>query len=496
MAVSWNGFPPNQSFMTGSQAQPPLGTNTQTGEPLVPPQYDYQNWLDTGEHGWRPQPPFGTDPAASDLTFDQYMTNLMSSGQGAGGKGGTQDGSVPDALWQIPQAPYAPTPISMQGVMSGVPSSPLQTYQTALGQSYQGGVPGIGGVPGYDTSSYNIPTLDVAAPWNVPQMDMPSQFGIPEVGIADFQPPDVSRLLPNADWYSGFSPEILTGLNAPYDDARSQMLEQMGARGQLGAPDAMSGAAGAALGEFEANRARDVGLQAWQMTQPGLQQDYAAQLQRAQFGGQQQATANQWEAQAQLATQGKWQDMEMSKAQWEAGEQAAANRWQTMNEQQKNQYLANVGLDRERYDSMGENERSRYLAAAELSEQTRMANQQTQSNQMYSNAMNQMQSQWMAAENANRQQQAMQQNMLNQQLRGEFQQENMQDYQAMMNQQQQDYGMDKNIWQSQLEESRFPWTALPGMLGGTYASPVVNPGQDNGAGQAMQALMMLAMMAV
>lgn len=81
-----------------------------------------------------------------------------------------------------------------------------------------------------------------------------------------------NNLLPTADWYNSLSPEVMAGINAPYDESRNQLMEQFGGAGEIGSPSAgYSGAAGAALGKFEAERAKNVGLQAWQMTQPGLQ---------------------------------------------------------------------------------------------------------------------------------------------------------------------------------------------------------------------------------
>jgi hypothetical protein len=68
----------------------------------------------------------------------------------------------------------------------------------------------------------------------------------------------------------------MAGLNAPWNDARNQMFESLGQAGSLGSAGAgMSGAAGAALGEFESNRANQMGLQAWNMMQPGLDEPMA-----------------------------------------------------------------------------------------------------------------------------------------------------------------------------------------------------------------------------
>jgi hypothetical protein len=73
------------------------------------------------------------------------------------------------------------------------------------------------------------------------------------------------------DWWDSIASPVMAGLNAPWNDARNQMFESLGQAGSLGSAGAgMSGAAGAALGEFESNRANQMGLQAWNMMQPGL----------------------------------------------------------------------------------------------------------------------------------------------------------------------------------------------------------------------------------
>jgi hypothetical protein len=144
----------------------------------------------------------------------------------------------------------------------------------------------------------------------------------------------------------------MAGLNAPWNDARNQMFESLGQAGSLGSAGAgMSGAAGAALGEFESNRANQMGLQAWNMMQPGLM--------------------NQW--QGQLGA---------------------------------NQYL--TGME---------------------------------------NAM--------------------------------AQQEYGTNYQNQLNQQQQDYGMSQNLWNQQIAANQAPFTIAPGLMGGTYSTPIVQEQQTS-----------------
>jgi hypothetical protein len=43
----------------------------------------------------------------------------------------------------------------------------------------------------------------------------------------------------------------------------------------------------------------------------------------------------------------------------------------------------------------------------------------------------------------------------------------------------QDYSTGMNMWQQEINRNQMPWGMLPGMLGGTYSTPVVNQGQTN-----------------
>lgn len=96
--------------------------------------------------------------------------------------------------------------------------------------------------------------------------------------------PDTQMIMPTTDWWENISPQVMAGLEAPWNRAQSQMFETLGAGGQLGSAEGgFSGAAGAALGEFSAQKAQGIGQQAWGMTQPGLQAGWQAQLQQNQF---------------------------------------------------------------------------------------------------------------------------------------------------------------------------------------------------------------------
>lgn len=79
---------------------------------------------------------------------------------------------------------------------------------------------------------------------------------------------DVSRLMPNAGWFSGLSPEIKQGLWEPYNEAALNMINTMGGQGLLSARGGYSGQAQSALGELYSKAGTNVGLNAWNMMSP------------------------------------------------------------------------------------------------------------------------------------------------------------------------------------------------------------------------------------
>jgi hypothetical protein len=67
----------------------------------------------------------------------------------------------------------------------------------------------------------------------------------------------------------------------PWNEAANQMQMNMGMQGQLGSPRGRySGAAQTALGQLYADAGQQVGMQAWNMIQPGEQAMYNAELAR------------------------------------------------------------------------------------------------------------------------------------------------------------------------------------------------------------------------
>ena len=73
-------------------------------------------------------------------------------------------------------------------------------------------------------------------------------------------------------------------------------------------------------------------------------------------------------------------------------------------------------------------------------------------------------------------------------------QRNILDYMNRNQQRAQDYTGAQNTWQAQLQQNMLPYSLLPGMLGGTYSSPVIGGGTGQNVGNAMMdALMMYYM---
>jgi hypothetical protein len=107
----------------------------------------------------------------------------------------------------------------------------------------------------------------------------PGSFGVGDV--LGYNIPSVQNLMPTSGWYQGIAPEVKAGLREPYMDAHQRIMEQMNMRGQFGGSGGgISPAAAAFSGEFAAQMGQGMGMQAWQMTQPALNQQYQAELQR------------------------------------------------------------------------------------------------------------------------------------------------------------------------------------------------------------------------
>ena len=170
-----------------------------------------------------------------------------------------------------------------------------------------------------------LPMINAMAQQGVSQMGQ-GNYGMPSAptspsmsgvltGVPQYAIPDVSSMLPSSSWYNSMSPEVMQGIWAPYEQASKGMLEQLGSIGQLGsARGGASGAAGAAMGQFSADAANKVGLQAWQMSQPAMQAGWNAQLGQNIAGYQQGLTERQTDY-SNLMNQ-QQQDYAMQKTAW------------------------------------------------------------------------------------------------------------------------------------------------------------------------------------
>ncbi len=138
-------------------------------------------------------------------------------------------------------------------------------------QLFESIMPMVQGMAGYGTERFF---------GGAPQMGAPSM-----AGVLTSQPmydiPNPSTAMPTADWWGSLAPQVKAGLYAPYVEAGEGLMAAMGGRGQLGSErGGFSGATGAAMGELASNAARDVGLNAWQMTAPMAMTGWQADLAR------------------------------------------------------------------------------------------------------------------------------------------------------------------------------------------------------------------------
>jgi hypothetical protein len=91
-----------------------------------------------------------------------------------------------------------------------------------------------------------------------------------------------SQLMPSKSWYDSMSPEVKAGVWAPYQEGASKLQEQLGSIGGLGNQrGGVSGSGAAGLGQYWADASPQAALSMWNMSQPGMQAGYNAQLTEA-----------------------------------------------------------------------------------------------------------------------------------------------------------------------------------------------------------------------
>lgn len=138
---------------------------------------------------------------------------------------------------------------------------------------FQATLPLIEGLGQYGTQRYF---------GGAPNMGAPSMSGV-LTGQPMYDIPSPSTAMPTGDWWGSLSPNVKAGLYAPYAEAGQGLMGAMAGRGQLGSErGGFSGAAGSAMGELAGSAAKNVGLNAWQMTQPMAMAGWNADLMRNQ----------------------------------------------------------------------------------------------------------------------------------------------------------------------------------------------------------------------
>ena len=205
---------------------------------------------------------------------------------------------------------------------SGGDSTVEYTQSPEQRQVLQATLPMLQGLGQYGMERYFSGAPNMGAPsmqgvlTSTPMYDIPTGYDIPGRTIGGYGITDPTGAMPTADWWGSLSPNVKAGLYAPYVEAGQGLLEAMGSKGQLGSPTGgYSGSTGVALGELAGQAAKNVGLNAWQMTSPALM---------ATLGASNVRNRDIWSAQTG-AGRDIWQaDLARSMGMW--GEDLARNR--------------------------------------------------------------------------------------------------------------------------------------------------------------------------
>ena len=178
-----------------------------------------------------------------------------------------KDGGKPITNVAMPVSGYGSTTIDY--------SNPY--YSTGGGWDY------MGGGAGNQNAMY---TLTGGA------RSLPTRFGQPSVSagnienlwpLPSYNIPSPEYMMPTAATMNAISPDVWSGIMQPYQKVEKQLMETLGAGGALGsAMGGFSGQGAAGLGKYWAEAAPGIGMQAWNMISPALQQGWGAGLQQAQ----------------------------------------------------------------------------------------------------------------------------------------------------------------------------------------------------------------------
>lgn len=291
-ALNIDGFSGNYpgSYSTGSidynvpsTSLPSTGYNTGA---LTPPSsfYDVNSTMPyygstfPGFEDFGSSNPFGSTPTYSSSTSlpsrginlpdaPQYLTSGTGSNTGTPSTGTTGTAGIADAgdipdyggfgtygggLYDIPPAVRYPELASSQGVLSGIEQ------------------------PGY--VGYDIPTYDIKG-----------------YTPGTYEVPDISSMMPTADWYNNIAPEVMAGIRAPYEAGSERLREQLNAIGGLGNQSTgVSGQGASGIGEYWAQATPQIGMSAWNMVSPALQAGWQADLSKGIYDANAGTTASQY----------------------------------------------------------------------------------------------------------------------------------------------------------------------------------------------------------
>ncbi len=324
-------------------------------------------------------------------------------------------------LWEIPQGPGAPVMPSAQGLYTGINQPGIPSYN--VGQGYDtygynpnqyapGNVSPYGGSQGYNVASYNPQGYNAAqiqspGGYNVekynPQsyqfqnINGPQQYNVQGYNPysydvqgfspqqmaqaagwnlptdfaknpGDFEVPSIAGLQPNTGFWENLDPDIKASVMQPYEEISQQLQEQMGSFGQLGSAEAgLTGAAGKALGEYWVEQAiPNITREAFDLSQPGEQAKFAAELSKAQIFAAGESEQARWVANNTVDIN-KWEAMtDANRQQWLADANLSSSQFTAMETTKKNATFAAMQTDAERWKAMSETEQSRWYSMAQM----------------------------------------------------------------------------------------------------------------------------------
>ena len=146
----------------------------------------------------------------------------------------------------------------------------------------QQGVGATGAAPGTGGGAGAAPGSAGGFPTDLPlEYFSPFQPGL--WPLPTYQTPSPEWMMPTGRTMGSISPAVWEGIMQPYQRVEQQLMETLGGQGGLGsARGGFSGQGAAGIGKYWAEAAPGIGMQAWNMISPALQQGWAAELQKQQ----------------------------------------------------------------------------------------------------------------------------------------------------------------------------------------------------------------------